>query len=200
MVLSSKTMPDMNPCVEFILDENVEDAEGCGLLPDDTWIAIVCGVTKEQWNAVDGDVDEGLPDGFYVAPKDVYMPDLTAVADVLLGKLGYGTVSECVDSATPFVYVSRPLFIEEHGLRLLLSRSGVGVELSRAAYEAGEWARAIEDAWVMGREKKIVRNAIGMAHGKRRKEEGAEMVRRVLEWLKDWRHMGRNEDGAEENT
>jgi len=54
---------------------------------DDTWIAIVCGVTKEQWNAVDGDVDEGLPDGFYVAPKDVYMPDLTAVADVLLGKL-----------------------------------------------------------------------------------------------------------------
>jgi hypothetical protein len=46
----------------------------------------VCGVSKEQWNTGDGD-DDGLPDGFYVAPKDVYMPDLTAVADVLLGKL-----------------------------------------------------------------------------------------------------------------
>jgi hypothetical protein len=78
----------LNSYVEFIPDENVEAAEeACGLLPDDSWIAIVCGVTKEQWNAVDGDVDEGLPDGFYVAPKDVYMPDLTAVADVLLGKL-----------------------------------------------------------------------------------------------------------------
>ena len=47
----------------------------------------MCGVSKEQWNTGDGDDDDGLPDRFYVAPKDVYMPDLTAVADVLLGKL-----------------------------------------------------------------------------------------------------------------
>jgi hypothetical protein len=59
--------------------------EETSLLPDETWIAIVCGVSKEQWNTGDG--DDGLPDGFYVAPKDVYMPDLTAIADVLLGKL-----------------------------------------------------------------------------------------------------------------
>ncbi|EKM58428.1 uncharacterized protein PHACADRAFT_117373, partial [Phanerochaete carnosa HHB-10118-sp] len=52
------------------------------LLPDESWIAIVCGVPKD-W-AEDG---EALPDNFFVAPKDVYMPDLTAVADVLLGKL-----------------------------------------------------------------------------------------------------------------
>ena len=51
------------------------------LLPDSSWIAIVCGVSKEQWT------ESELPDGFYVAPKDVYMPDLTALADVLLGKL-----------------------------------------------------------------------------------------------------------------
>jgi hypothetical protein len=53
------------------------------LLPDDSWIAIVCGVSKDQW---DRDQD-GLPDNFFVAPKEIYMPDLTAVADVLLGKL-----------------------------------------------------------------------------------------------------------------
>lgn len=58
-----------------------------GLLPDSSWIAIVCGVSKEQWNTMDENGDEGLPEGFYVAPKDVYMPDLTAIADVLLGKL-----------------------------------------------------------------------------------------------------------------
>lgn len=57
------------------------------LLPDLSWIAIVCGVSKEQWNATQKDGSSELPDGFYVAPRDVYMPDLTAVGDVLLGKL-----------------------------------------------------------------------------------------------------------------
>ena len=57
------------------------------LLPDSSWIAIVCGVSKDQWSMPDDDEDLGLPSGFYVAPKDVYMPDLMAVGDVLLGKL-----------------------------------------------------------------------------------------------------------------
>lgn len=51
------------------------------LLPEG-WVAVVCGASKEQ-----GEDTEQLPEGFYIAPKDVYMPDLTAVADVLLGKL-----------------------------------------------------------------------------------------------------------------
>ncbi len=53
------------------------------ILPDSSWIAIVCGVSKD-WGREDG---EELPENFFVAPRDVYMPDLTAVADVLLGKL-----------------------------------------------------------------------------------------------------------------
>jgi hypothetical protein len=58
------------------------------LLPDSSWIAIVCGVSKQQWNDNDGeDPESGLPEGFFVAPVDVYMPDLTAAGDVLLGKL-----------------------------------------------------------------------------------------------------------------
>jgi L-arabinokinase len=53
------------------------------LLPDESWIAVVCGVSKDQWV----NPGEDMPEGFYVAPKDVYMPDLTLIADVLLGKL-----------------------------------------------------------------------------------------------------------------
>ena len=53
------------------------------LLPDDSWIAVVCGVSKDQW----ANPGEDMPEGFYIAPKDVYMPDLTLLADVLLGKL-----------------------------------------------------------------------------------------------------------------
>jgi hypothetical protein len=103
----------------FDFDESPEVEELPRLLPDGSWIAIVCGVSKEQWNAEADGGDSDLPEGFFVAPRDVYMPDLTAVGDVLLGKLvsflatefadsegiqGYGTVSECVDSWTPFVY------------------------------------------------------------------------------------------------
>ncbi|THU76168.1 hypothetical protein K435DRAFT_974530 [Dendrothele bispora CBS 962.96] len=122
------------------------------LLPDDSWIVVVCGVSKEQWEHSSNDhhygedSDNDLPDNFYIAPLNVYMPDLLAISDVLLGKLGYGTVSECVDSQTPFVYVSRPLFVEEHGLRMFLEKEGVGVEMEREDYEGGWWADAIEEA------------------------------------------------------
>ncbi|KAF9243460.1 hypothetical protein BU15DRAFT_42840 [Melanogaster broomeanus] len=159
------------------------------LLPSSSWIAVVCGVLKEQW--AEGEAEDGLPDNFFVAPKCVYMPDLMAVADVLLGKLGYGTVSESVDSCTPFVYVSRPLFVEEHGLKLFLSQQGVGVELSRAAYEAGHWAPAVEDAWLLGRHAKAKKRetgrlGIGMDL---RDKEGRALATRVINWVTAW-HSG----------
>ncbi|KAF9223707.1 hypothetical protein BS17DRAFT_802241 [Gyrodon lividus] len=159
------------------------------LLPNSSWIAIVCGVSKEQW--AQGEAEDELPDNFFVAPKYVYMPDLTAVADVLLGKLGYGTVSECVDSCTPFVYVSRPLFAEEHGLKLLLSQKGVSVELSRAAYEVGDWAPVVEDAWLLGRDAKAKKRetgrlGIGMDLGDK---EGKALASQVTSWVRAW-HSG----------
>lgn len=175
---------------------SVESSEdGRRLLPDDSWIAVICGVSKEQW-AKEGRDDE-LPEQFFIAPKDVYMPDLTAVADVLLGKLGYGTVSECIDACTPFVYVSRPLFIEEHGLRLLLEEEGTGVELSRAAYEMGDWAGAVSDAWTRGGAAKALKHALESNGGpatragaKKRilphsqtQEQTRRMARSVVEWF-----------------
>ncbi|KAI0707127.1 hypothetical protein C8Q76DRAFT_629102 [Earliella scabrosa] len=166
------------------------------ILPDDSWIAIVCGVPKD-WGQEDG---EALPDGFFVAPREVYMPDLTAAADALLGKLGYGTVSECVDACTPFVYVPRPLFVEEHGLRLFLEREGVGVELERVKYEVGEWAEAVEEAWVRGREAKGRKRSEGETG--RRREEGREMARYVVDWVERWQdgvtRVGANGEAKDE--
>ncbi|OCH85724.1 hypothetical protein OBBRIDRAFT_784503 [Obba rivulosa] len=168
---------------EEVLGEELEEGVG-SLLPDEGWIAVVCGVSKE-WVREDGDA---LPDNFFVAPKDVYMPDLTAVADVLLGKLGYGTVSECVDACTPFVFVSRPLFIEEHGLRMLLDRDGVGVELPRTSYEIGEWAYAVQEAWMKGRDMKACKRK----EGERglRKAEGKRMAQDLIEWVQSWHTEG----------
>ncbi|KAI9310176.1 hypothetical protein BX666DRAFT_1882631 [Dichotomocladium elegans] len=100
------------------------------------WICIVCcapdGVT--------------LPPNFYRASRDAYVPDLTNAADVVLGKLGYGTCSECIGHGTPFVYVPRPQFIEELGLKKLMMDQGSAVELAQVDFEAGLWSEAIQKA------------------------------------------------------
>jgi len=179
-LLSSGSFPDQLSTVDETVTEDLPR-----LLPDESWIAIVCGVSKEQW----AEGEDELPEGFYVAPKYVYMPDLTAVADVILGKLGYGTVSECVDSQTPFVYVSRPLFVEEHGLRRLLEQSGVGHELSRTAFECGDWAHAVERAWKRG---KLAKDAIRAKGGNRgRDEECRQLAVKLVDWITAWKEAVR---------
>ncbi|KAG1055461.1 hypothetical protein G6F46_000501 [Rhizopus delemar] len=100
------------------------------------WICIVCAAPDSIQ----------MPPGFYRAAKDAYVPDLTNACDVLLGKLGYGTCSECIGHSVPFVYVSRPQFIEEHGLLKLMKDQGSAVELSRQDFESGNWAKAITRA------------------------------------------------------
>lgn len=56
--------------------------QGVGLLPPG-WIAIVCGLSGGNNEALRND----LPDGFFASDRDVYVPDLTMTADVVLGKL-----------------------------------------------------------------------------------------------------------------
>lgn len=81
--------------------------------------------------------------------------------------------------------VSRPLFIEEHGLRLLLDREGVGLELSRELYETGEWADTIKEAWTKGREAKARKRREGeLGIGlEKRTHEMRETVRKVVQWV-----------------
>lgn len=75
---TSPTNPTLSPAA-------ISDEKEPSLLPSSSWIAIICGVSS-NWS-LSGEEEEELPSGFYVAPRDVYMPDLTAIADVLLGKL-----------------------------------------------------------------------------------------------------------------
>lgn len=83
------------------------------------------------------------------------------------------------------MYVPRPLFIEEHGLRMLLERDGVGVELSRAAYESGEWAGAVEEAYIKGRDAKERKRREGQTG--RRAREGKEMAEMLVQWVQKWK-------------
>jgi L-arabinokinase len=78
--------------------------------------------------------------------RDVYLPDLIAASDVVLGKVGYGSVSECVCHRTPLVYVSRKNFAEEHYLKEVLEKYGNCMEMSFQDFQSGNWSRIIQEA------------------------------------------------------
>ncbi|GAA5871750.1 hypothetical protein JCM16303_000853 [Sporobolomyces ruberrimus] len=144
--------------------------QAAGLLPKG-WIAIVTGLSGGN-NAI----REDLPFGFFASEKDVYVPDLTWVADCVLGKLGYGTCSETLSCKTPFVYVPRPLFVEEFGLKRLMNRRGVSLELARTDFEAGRWEFHIEEAYEQGREAKELARKEGFVD-----EGAARVIREEIE-------------------
>lgn len=55
---------------------------------------------------------------FLTMGPDSYVPDLVHAADVVLGKIGYGFVSECISTGTPLVYVPRQHWPEEQYLEV----------------------------------------------------------------------------------
>ena len=103
----------------------------------------VCAVCHGIWPATDSDIPR---DKFLRLPKDAYLPDVIDVIDVILGKIGYGSVSECVVLRKPLIYVKRANFAEEPYLRAVLETHGNALELSREDFCAGKWRGAIERA------------------------------------------------------
>ncbi|GJN93587.1 hypothetical protein Rhopal_006644-T1 [Rhodotorula paludigena] len=152
------------------LSPPVEQPREVGLLPKG-WIAVVTGLSGGN-NAI----REDLPYGFFASEKDVYVPDLTWIADCVLGKLGYGTCSETLSCKTPFVYVPRPLFVEEFGLKCLMQARGTSLSLDRADFEAGRWELHVEEAYEQGRAAKDEARRTGFVD-----ERAGEVIRREIE-------------------
>lgn len=78
--------------------------------------------------------------------------------------------------------------MEEHGLKLLLAQEGVGIELPRIAYEAGDWASAVGEAWLLGRNAKAEMRRKGMLgiEMNKREEEGTLLAGQVTDWVRAW--------------
>ncbi|XP_022731411.1 L-arabinokinase-like isoform X3 [Durio zibethinus] len=104
-------------------------------LPSD-WLCLVCGASDTQ----------DLPPNFVKLPKDAYTPDLIAASDCMLGKIGYGTVSEALAYKLPFVFVRRDYFNEEPFLRNMLEFYQSGVEMIRRDLLTGHWKPYLERA------------------------------------------------------
>ncbi|KAJ1255603.1 hypothetical protein BS78_K183500 [Paspalum vaginatum] len=97
-------------------------------LPDG-WLCLVCGASDTQ----------ALPPNFIKLAKDAYTPDLMAASDCMLGKIGYGTVSEALAYKLPFVFVRRDYFNEEPFLRNMLEHHQCGIEMIRRDLLTGHW-------------------------------------------------------------
>ncbi|WCJ30540.1 arabinose kinase [Euphorbia peplus] len=100
------------------------------------WLCLVCGASDKH----------ELPKNFIKLAKDAYTPDLIAASDCMLGKIGYGTVSEALAYKLPFVFVRRDYFNEEPFLRNMLEYYQSGVEMIRRDLLTGHWQPYLERA------------------------------------------------------
>lgn len=66
--------------------------------------------------------------------------DLVASCDAVLGKCGYGTVTECVVNATPLMYIPRPDWPEEATLLDWLRAHGAALAVDAGRLESGSFA------------------------------------------------------------
>ena len=152
------------PGADWILEEDC--------LPEG-WICIVCSAGKPPG-------DKPLPSrNFILADEDAYTPDLIAASDVCLGKIGYGTTSECLAHSIPLVFTRRDFFNEEPFLRKLLEVHCAAVEIRRRDFLAGNWAPYLERALSLG----PIRYD--------QPTDGAQVVARLLgEAVEEWRRNG----------
>ena len=132
------------------------------------WVCLVCTALKMPL----------LPPNFIKPPADAYTPDLIDAADVMLGKVGYGTVSEAVAHDKPFVFIRRDYFNEQPFLLKLLSSHGLAHELRRDEFYAGRWAEKLEIALGRGAPSSSPRPS---PTPRRADCRGGEVVARVLE-------------------
>ncbi|MEO8198491.1 MAG: hypothetical protein ABI689_17395 [Thermoanaerobaculia bacterium] len=69
----------------------------------------------------------------------IHHPDLVAVADVVVGKLGYSTVAETVAAGGRMLYVPRPGFRESAVLERYVGERLPAAAISFAELESGAW-------------------------------------------------------------
>jgi hypothetical protein len=120
---------------------------------------------------------EGHPEAHFVVPgggpstsrngrllvlpfrSEFFHPDLVAASDLVVGKLGYSTVAETLQSGAAMAYIGRPGFRESPVLADYVRRATPAVEISQTAFDDGSWLEAIEN--LLGQPKPPARTTDG---------------------------------------
>lgn len=87
-----------------------------------------------------GKPDAELPGNWTVLPRSVMAhPDLVASVDVVISKVGYGLVGECLTGGTPIIYCPRTGFAEYPVIDDYLSARPHGMRISAERFASGDW-------------------------------------------------------------
>jgi UDP:flavonoid glycosyltransferase YjiC (YdhE family) len=86
----------------------------------------------------------------------LYMPDLLRAADALVGKLGYGTISEAWREGLPAAFVSRLDFREMPPLESFVRERLHGFQIRPTEFGTAEWISRIPELLEMPREERGV--------------------------------------------
>ena len=71
--------------------------------------------------------------------------DLVAAASLVVGKLGYSTLAEVYQAATPYLFMQRRRFPESPALARFAERNLVCGELTEEEFEAANWPERLRD-------------------------------------------------------
>jgi len=80
-----------------------------------------------------------------VDKKEIRYQDLTASADVVISKIGYGVVSECILNGTPLIYLPRENFAEYPVLEAAVTKWGSGYCISAKDFYSLLWDKAFKN-------------------------------------------------------
>lgn len=86
------------------------------------------------------------PDVIQLERSEWQFTDLVASCDAVLGKCGYGTVTECVVNGTPLMHVERRDWPEEQSLLDWLNAHHAGVAVDPGRLCSGEFAELVRRA------------------------------------------------------
>ena len=101
----------------------------------------------------------GNPKNYRTVTKEQFRyQDLSASADVIIGKMGYGVLSESLLNGAPLLYLPREDFSEFQVLDAEAKRLGNGVCIGAEAFADVEWGDLLDDIAVNNRIKPFADN------------------------------------------
>lgn len=99
-----------------------------------------------QWEFLGVYPLENAPSNYHLVTKNEFRyQDLTASADLMITKLGYGAVSECFVHGTPLLYLPREDFAEYPVLEGAVKKWGGGVCLTQEEFYSLKWDYVLEN-------------------------------------------------------
>lgn len=88
---------------------------------------------------------------YYVSDPDLDFSDVMAISDVVVSKLGYGTIADCIANGARLVWPPRSGFREDEITMAQAPRYLRTTEMPPEQFHLGEWRPALERAMSLPR-------------------------------------------------